>query len=112
MKRGRDAVVVGAHAEQDQVCGLLLEDQREDVHGPKGDFLAVQPEQVDHLPVGWRQSVMLIVVFAQQRAEGFITAAAILHWDGDNWVEESVSIENGYVMATSSLTGTFVLVVK
>jgi len=119
MKRGRDAVGVGAHAEQDQNWGSLLEDQREDGHGPKGDFLAVQPEQVDHLPVGvighgpgvadGDSQFMLIVVFAQQRAESFITADAILRWEGGNWVEESVSVDNGYVKAASSNTDTFVL---
>ena len=36
----------------------------------------------------------------------------ILHWDGSKWVEESVTLENGSVMATTSNTGIFVLVVK
>ena len=31
---------------------------------------------------------------------------------GGKWVEESVSVEDGYVKATTSNTGTFVLVVK
>ena len=33
----------------------------------------------------------------------------ILRWDGGDWVEENVSLENGYVMAVTSYTGTFVL---
>jgi hypothetical protein len=37
---------------------------------------------------------------------------AILYWDGSKWVEESVTVENGFVKATTSNTGTFVLVVK
>ena len=37
---------------------------------------------------------------------------SILRWDGGKWVEESVSVEDGYVKATTSNTGTFVLVVK
>jgi len=37
---------------------------------------------------------------------------AILRWDGSKWVEESVSVVNGFVKATTSNLGTFVLVVK
>ena len=37
---------------------------------------------------------------------------SILRWDGGKWVEESVSVEDGYVKATTSNTGTFVLVAK
>ena len=37
---------------------------------------------------------------------------AILRWDGSKWVEEIVIVENGYVKATSTNTGIFVLVVK
>jgi hypothetical protein len=37
---------------------------------------------------------------------------SILRWGGSKWVEESVTVEDGYVKATSSNTGVFVLVVK
>jgi hypothetical protein len=37
---------------------------------------------------------------------------SILRWDGSQWVEESVIVEDGYVKATTSNTGTFVLVAK
>lgn len=36
----------------------------------------------------------------------------ILYWDGSKWVEESVSVESGYVKTATSNPGTFVLVIK
>lgn len=62
---------------------------------------------VDALPDG----VDIIVSFlipAGMEGENF----AIMRWDGNNWVEESVSVEDGYVKALTSSTGTFVLVVQ
>jgi len=37
---------------------------------------------------------------------------AILYWDGFKWIEETVSVVDGFVKATSNNTGTFVLVTK
>jgi hypothetical protein len=37
---------------------------------------------------------------------------SILRWDGGKWVEESATVENGYVKATTSNTGMFILVAK
>ena len=62
---------------------------------------------VDKLPSGTDMTVSFTIP-AGMEAETF----AILHWDGSSWVEESVSVENGYVKAASSNTGAFVLVVK
>ena len=62
---------------------------------------------VDELPSGTNMTVSFMIP-AGMEGETF----AILRWDGSSWVEESVSVENGYVKASSSNTGTFVLVVK
>jgi len=64
-------------------------------------------DSVDPLPESTSMSVAFKVPAGKQ-AESF----AILRWDGGGWVEENVSLENGYVMATTSHTGTFALVVK
>jgi len=59
------------------------------------------------LPAGTSMTVSFMIP-AGMKGQTF----AILRWDGSKWVEESVSVVNGYVKATSSDTGTFVLVVK
>ena len=61
----------------------------------------------DVLPSGTDMTVSFTIP-AGMETETF----AILHWDGSSWVEESVSVENGYVKAASSNTGAFVLVAK
>ena len=69
--------------------------------------LMLDGSTVDELPSGTSMTVSF-VISAGMEGETF----AILRWDGNSWVEESVSVENGYVKAVSSNTGTFALVVK
>ena len=69
--------------------------------------LAQDGNTVEPFPAGTNMAVAFKIPSGME-GETF----AILRWDGSNWVEESVSVENGYVKATSSNTGTFALVVK
>ena len=63
--------------------------------------------RVNPLPEGTGMTVAFQIPSGME-AETF----GILRWDGSSWVEESISLENGYVKTTSRNTGTFVLVVK
>jgi len=63
--------------------------------------------EVNELPVGTSMTVSFMIP-AGMEGETF----AIMRWDGSNWVEESVNLENGYVKAATNHTGTFVLVVN
>ena len=62
---------------------------------------------VDPLPDGMSMTVAFQIPSGME-TESF----AILRWDGGSWVEENVSLADGYVMTTSTTTGTFILVVK
>jgi hypothetical protein len=63
--------------------------------------------KIELLPNGTGMTVGFMIPSGME-GENF----SVLRWDGSQWVEESVTVENGYVMATSSSTGTFVLAVK
>ena len=69
--------------------------------------LAQDSSTVEPLPTGTNMTVAFKVPSGME-GETF----AILHWNGSNWVEENVIVENGFVKATSSNTGMFVLVAQ
>jgi hypothetical protein len=66
------------------------------------DGLTTEP-----LPVGTSMTVAFMIPEGME-GESF----SIMRWNGSDWVEENVSIEDGYVRATTNHTGTFVLVTK
>jgi hypothetical protein len=69
--------------------------------------LAKDGSVVEPLPIGTTMTVAFKVPGGME-GETF----AIMRWDGGDWVEESVSVENSYVKTTTVNTGTFVLVTK
>jgi hypothetical protein len=67
--------------------------------------LKLNDDVVDGFPQGADMTVAFMIP-AGMEGESF----TILRWDGSDWVEESVSVADGYVTTTTNHTGTFVLV--